>query len=83
MSDIVKIGDKGKHVQIPEGWEKVTSGVCQAGDKYCDVQHFCFTDCEDDFDIGEPYDFFDCLIRRKPENSVIAALSFLRKHRND
>jgi hypothetical protein len=64
---IVKVGDKKKHVSIPEGWLPVTSGQSKEGDKYLDMTVFPViqwnTVREDWDEIGDPFDWFDLLIR--------------------
>lgn len=66
MSDIVKVGQKKKHMKIPEGWEQVKEGDCERWDRFADLSSFHFKRVEED-DIGMPFDFFDCLIRQKAE----------------
>ena len=59
----VKVGDKKRHVTIPDGHFRVTSGNAQEGDLFCNLQTFHFERCDTD-DIGLTYDTFDVLIRR-------------------
>lgn len=65
MSEPKKVGTKGRHAKIPEGYEIVESGNAQKGDKFIHVESGTPWPCEDD-DIGMPFDSFDCLIRPKP-----------------
>lgn len=57
-----KVGDKQRHITIPEGQFRVTSGNAQEGDCFCNLQTLRFERCDKD-DIGMPYDTFDLLIR--------------------
>jgi hypothetical protein len=59
----VKLGHKGKHVQVPEGYRLVTQGVCQAGDMFGNNLSMCWSIVESD-DIGLPFETFDALIRK-------------------
>ena len=63
--EVVKIGPKGRHVQIPAGWHRVTEGVCQLRDTYLDLFTFAFAPVDDD-DVGLPASAFDLLIRKDP-----------------
>ncbi len=60
-----KVGTKNRHAQIPDGFEIVTSGLSQKGDRYIDVTNGDPFPCLDE-DLGLPFDSFDCLIRHKP-----------------
>jgi len=60
-----KVGPKGRHANIPDDYEVVTSGNAQKGDSFIETQNGNPRPCEED-DIGMPFDTFDCLIRFKP-----------------
>jgi len=59
----LKMGIKQRHVTIPEGWSKVTSGVCTVGDMFCRTDTHKFMAVEAD-DVNMPWDSFDLLIRK-------------------
>ena len=59
----VKVGPRGRHATIPDGWSRVTDGDCRANDFFADTRTGRFRPAESD-DIGLPADSFDCLIRK-------------------
>jgi uncharacterized membrane protein len=59
----VKIGTKGKHMEIPDGWFQVTEGECEEYDMFANVQTFKWNHVESD-DVKMPANTFDCLIRK-------------------
>lgn len=50
--NIVKVGGKGKHLPIPEGWKLVTSGLIQKGDKIAEIIRFVWDDAEGEGWVG-------------------------------
>lgn len=62
-TNFVKVGEKGKHLTIPEGWHLVTSGLVKKNDKYAHVEKHCWYPVEEDFDVGHPAEWIDFLIR--------------------
>lgn len=63
----VKIGTKGKHLRIIPGWFRVTTGICEEGDMFANLQNpnkprWSPVDVDD---IGDDANFFDCLIRQQ------------------
>ena len=63
MGEVVKVGPKGRHAEVPEGWHRVKSGKCLEGDKYAYTATGCFCLVEKE-DVGMEWDTFDCLIRK-------------------
>jgi len=63
MKQIIKVGPKHRHVEIPQGYVRVLNGVAQNGDRFCNLQTFGFNLCEAD-DLGMAFDTFDLLIRK-------------------
>ena len=63
MPTTVKIGEKQKHVQIPEGWHQVKEGLVKEKDKFYNLQYHVFTDVEDE-DLGDNAEWYACLIRK-------------------
>jgi len=64
MSETVKVGNKGRHVHVPEGWHRVLGDdVCKVGDRFCNLSSFRFSTVEQD-DIGDSAEHFDLLIRK-------------------
>lgn len=59
----LKIGPKGRHVDIPDGWSKVTSGACLPGDKFVNLRYYFLQNVEAD-DIGVDANEFDHLYRK-------------------
>jgi hypothetical protein len=64
--DHVKIGDKGKHLKIRDGYYVVTTGNVQEEDLFANVgnpnsPHWSPAEKED---IGDPVDWFECIIRK-------------------
>jgi len=60
---IVKIGKKGRHLKLPDGWVVVTAGCVLEGDMFatvCSSTRWRPVDAED---IGELCIEYDCLIR--------------------
>jgi len=62
MAQTVKVGPKGRHITIPDGWVVVTSGVCKKGDKFVNCSSWKWSETEEE-DWGDEFDFFECLIR--------------------
>ena len=48
----VKVGEKGKHIPIPEGWKLVTSGLIQKGDKIAEIIRFVWDDAKEEGWVG-------------------------------
>lgn len=48
MRNRVKVGEKGRHMTIPEGWELVTSGPIEKGDKIADIVRHVWDAAEDE-----------------------------------
>jgi hypothetical protein len=44
----VKVGDKKRHLDIPEGWKLVADGVVQPGDQLADIIRITWISAEDD-----------------------------------
>jgi len=63
MSDKVKIGEKGRHVLIPQEFSRVCQGKCLKGDFFIDLQHLILREVEDE-DIGMDAETFDYLYRK-------------------
>jgi len=66
----VKVGPKGKHIIIPDGWEQVKTGPVKRGDRYADLRYYTFVDVEEE-DLTVSHEGvamtakdFDCLIRQ-------------------
>jgi hypothetical protein len=64
----IRIGPKGRHLQIPDGWELVTEGFCSQGDRFLDASLAKFDGkanwiLSTKEDWGDPFDQFDVLIR--------------------
>ncbi len=36
----IKVGPKGRHVEIPEGWERVESGLACKDDRFLNLMYF-------------------------------------------
>lgn len=64
---VVKVGNKGKHVKIPNGWEIKKSGVLSSHDKYVNIHTgtFDFVELED---LGIPVTEFELVIRCVDKN---------------
>mgnify|MGYP007077418707 CR=1 FL=1 len=62
--NLVKVGRKGRHLPIPEGWELITHGEMQAGDLVANIVdvHWEPVDAEDP---GLPWNVYDFLIRKQ------------------
>jgi hypothetical protein len=67
---IVKVGDKNKHLKVPDDWYLVIIGKCKAGDKFANLQTFEWHEVEED-DIGLDNTDFEVLIREN-ESAVLA-----------
>jgi hypothetical protein len=63
MNDKIRVGPKGRHVNIPEGWYRITSGTCISRDQFADTRSGRFRPVESE-DLDMPADSFDCLIRK-------------------
>ena len=59
----IKVGDKGRHVQIPNGFRKVSHGKCLNDDWFIDLQHFVLREVEAE-DVGMDAETFDHLYRK-------------------
>jgi len=62
----IQVGEKGKWMTVPQGWEKVPDGdKCRDGDRFANILTFRW-DLADDEDctLEIPSEHFDCLIRR-------------------
>lgn len=64
MSKPLKIGPKGRHLHVPPGWELVTEGRVQEGDKFANLYTLQWQLVELD-DLGDPVEWFDYLIRKE------------------
>lgn len=57
----------GRFVEVPEGYQRIKTGLAQARDLFLNLQTFTFCEMESD-DIGQSVDpadsVFDCVIRR-------------------
>jgi len=63
---IHKVGRKGKYVEIPIGWDVVTTGLIQKGDMYCNVETYVWEHCDAD-DFNTPVAWIDLCIRVNPK----------------
>ena len=61
--NIVKVGDKGRWVEIPEGWEHVKEGDVKHNDLFWNYYHKRFTSVDED-DLKCEASDFDVLIRK-------------------
>jgi hypothetical protein len=62
--DTVKVGEKGKHLKIPVGWELVPKmRLCEKGDMWANLYTFKWCLAESD-DIGMMSADFDYLVRK-------------------
>ena len=59
----IKVGSKGRHVKIPDGFHKVTKGKCLKTDWFVDLLHISFRPVETD-DVGMDAETFDHLYRK-------------------
>jgi hypothetical protein len=71
MDSPIQVGSKGRHLQILEGYERVTEGLCQAGDLFADHLNLTWTPAEAD-DVGMPVEAFTALIRRDERGTAPA-----------
>lgn len=62
MLNIIKIGEKEKHLVIPEGWRIIKTGILQKTDKYADILHYKW-DSIDVEDISTPVEWYEYVIR--------------------
>lgn len=65
MTQIAKVGPKNRHVEIPEGWERVTEGTVQEGDRFLHTQTKMFVAVEN-YELGDRIGIdsdYDLLIR--------------------
>lgn len=62
--EVVKIGPKGRHLMIPEGWELIPAGQCKPGDRFANLYTRRWQEVDAD-DIGDPAELFDYLIRER------------------
>ena len=60
---LVKIGPKGKHLDMPKGWHKVESGNAEKGDQFANLMTYKWQEVDEE-DIGYSFDCFDHLIRK-------------------
>lgn len=64
VPNIAKVGDKGRHVEIPEGWEVVKSGGPKLGDRFLLCPSYDrWVDIDKD-DLDDVLANYDCLIRK-------------------
>lgn len=68
-NDTIHVGPKNRHARIPNGWYRVTDGICKKDDMYADTSTGIFMHVEEE-DIGLPVSLdddscFDCLIRKQ------------------
>jgi len=66
MPNVIKVGDKEKHVMIPDDYELVIRSdleYVKEGDKFLNLFNNRWDDVESD-DIGMPTSQFDFLIRK-------------------
>jgi len=63
MTEKFKVGDKGRHVTIPDGWHRITEGKAQRGDYFADVNTGNWRPCTDRFEVGDDASGFELLIR--------------------
>ncbi len=59
-----RVGKRRKVLPIPEGWEIVTSGMVQKGDRFAHLSNFVWSDVEPD-DLELLVGHFDTVIRKK------------------
>ena len=59
----VKVGPKNRHVEVPEGWRRVTQGQCKTGDMFVHLGTLKLTTATHD-DVGMNWDDFDFLFRK-------------------
>lgn len=62
---IEKVGPKNRHVDIPDGWQRVTSGKVLRGDKFLLCPSYTKWILVDEEDLQDCMmaENFDCLIR--------------------
>lgn len=58
----VHVGRRSRIAVIPEGWRRITAGICLAGDMFAHTVTAKWH-LVDEEDIGMPADSFDALIR--------------------
>ena len=59
-----KIGLKGRHIEIPEGWRRVEHGPIIDGDKVANIYSAVWEHIDDD-DIGMDAQEYELVIRKK------------------
>ncbi len=66
MNDnIVLIGEKRKHLQIPDGYKKVHTGICKEGDLFANLMTYKWSPVDkEDVELKMTTDDFDVLIRK-------------------
>lgn len=60
--EVVKIGERGRHLEIPRGWKLIKDGDCEEGDRFANLWTRRWEPVDVD-DIGDPAEWFDYLIR--------------------
>jgi len=65
----IKYGRKNRHIKLPNGFHRVTDGVCKEGDMFIDASAMEFHNKVyvlhvTNEEIGDPVDAFDILIRK-------------------
>jgi len=70
MGEILKVGNKERHLEIPEGWRKLNPDeIIEKGDKIANVQQIYWMDVTEwDEDIGCPASYCDHVIRKIDES---------------
>lgn len=59
----IKVGDKQRHVSLPDNCTQITEGEAQLGDLFYDVINHRWRAVEKDFDVGMPASSFEVLAR--------------------
>lgn len=66
--ETIKVGEKGRHMEIPEGWRLLKPDeIVEKGDKVANVRQFYWMEAEVDEDIGFPASHADFVIRKIDE----------------
>lgn len=62
---IIKIGSKGRHLVVPEGWNLIKEGFVKKGDLFANLMTFKWTPIDNqDLEENSQANEFDFLIRK-------------------
>lgn len=67
-----KVGEKGRHVQLPDGWVRVQPPA-RLGDRFLEATTFAQTGAVRWLDVTDEdldWDTFDCLIRKEDSGAA-------------